>query len=77
MPSDVYQARALAYLVRHFGWLYVGAVAADSEYGQSGTVNFLEEMELNGGCVAFHETMSQAYDAQNIKKLGELYNTNK
>uniref|UniRef100_A0A8C4PWS2 G-protein coupled receptors family 3 profile domain-containing protein n=1 Tax=Eptatretus burgeri TaxID=7764 RepID=A0A8C4PWS2_EPTBU len=59
MPSDVYQARALAYLVRHFGWLYVGAVAADSEYGQSGTVNFLEEIELNGGCVAFHETIDR------------------
>lgn len=33
MPSDVYQARAIAQLALRFNWTWMGAVVADNDYG--------------------------------------------
>ncbi|XP_039478302.1 extracellular calcium-sensing receptor-like [Oreochromis aureus] len=42
IPSDYYQSRALAKLVKHFGWSWVGALAVDNEYGFSGIAAFIQ-----------------------------------
>ncbi len=33
MPSDIYQARAIAQLAIHFNWTWIGAVVANNDYG--------------------------------------------
>ena len=34
IPSDIYQARAMAQLAIRFNWTWVGAVVANTDYGR-------------------------------------------
>ncbi|XP_029027507.1 extracellular calcium-sensing receptor-like [Betta splendens] len=60
IASDIYQSQALAQLVKHFGWTWVGAVNSDSEYGNSGMAIFLSAAEEEGVCVEYTEKFSRA-----------------
>ncbi|XP_071352921.1 extracellular calcium-sensing receptor-like [Trachinotus anak] len=53
IPSDVYQSKALAKLVKHFGWTWVGAIRTNSDYGNGGMATFLEAAEKEGVCVEY------------------------
>uniref|UniRef100_A0A8C9SXF2 G-protein coupled receptors family 3 profile domain-containing protein n=1 Tax=Scleropages formosus TaxID=113540 RepID=A0A8C9SXF2_SCLFO len=55
IPSDYYQSRALAQLVKHFGWTWVGAVSSDNDYGISGMATFLQVAQQEGVCVEYYE----------------------
>uniref|UniRef100_A0A3P8VTA6 Olfactory receptor C family, j1 n=1 Tax=Cynoglossus semilaevis TaxID=244447 RepID=A0A3P8VTA6_CYNSE len=53
IPSDIYQSRALAKLVKHFGWTWVGAIRTNSDYGNGGMATFLKAAEKEGVCVEY------------------------
>ncbi|XP_060780445.1 extracellular calcium-sensing receptor-like [Neoarius graeffei] len=53
IPSDYYQSRALAKLVRHFGWTWVGAVCSDNDYGNNGINEFIIAAKEEGICVEY------------------------
>uniref|UniRef100_A0A8C6T5Z6 Olfactory receptor C family, j1 n=1 Tax=Neogobius melanostomus TaxID=47308 RepID=A0A8C6T5Z6_9GOBI len=55
IASDLHQSRALAYLVKHFGWTWVGTVNSDSEYGNNGMAIFLDAAKDEGICVEYSE----------------------
>ncbi|XP_058244131.1 extracellular calcium-sensing receptor-like [Hemibagrus wyckioides] len=65
IPSDYYQGRALAYLVKHFGWSWVGAVNSDNDYGNNGMAIFLKAAKEEGICVEY----SEKFDRSNSEKM--------
>ncbi|CAJ0966221.1 unnamed protein product [Ranitomeya imitator] len=57
VPNDLFQCQALAKLVLHFGWTWVGLVAVDNDYGQQGIQRVKQEITKAGACVAFTENI--------------------
>ncbi|CAL9684086.1 unnamed protein product [Knipowitschia caucasica] len=57
IPSDIYQARALAQLAIHFQWKWIGAVVAENDYGLVAVKVFQQEIERSGLCMAFVRTL--------------------
>ncbi|KAK3570690.1 hypothetical protein QTP86_025028, partial [Hemibagrus guttatus] len=60
IASDYYQSRALAYLIKHFGWSWVGTVNSDNDYGNNGMAIFLNAAEEEGICVEYSEKFDRS-----------------
>ncbi|XP_041428492.1 extracellular calcium-sensing receptor [Xenopus laevis] len=52
-----YDVFALAQLLKYFNWTWVGIIYSDNDLGRSGAQLVTQEIEKNGGCVAFHEIL--------------------
>ncbi|EHB03372.1 Vomeronasal type-2 receptor 1 [Heterocephalus glaber] len=68
IASDKYQSRAMVQLIQHFGWVWVGAIAADDDYGKYGVKAFKEHMEEVNLCIAFSETIPKVYSNEKMQK---------
>ena len=71
-PSDAHQVSAMAHLVLHLGWLYVGTIAVDDDYGRPAVAQFVEITEQNGLCIAFRESIPKVQSHHSIVELGKL-----
>ncbi|XP_031754152.1 extracellular calcium-sensing receptor [Xenopus tropicalis] len=69
IPSDEYQMRGLAQLVRYFDWSWVGLLANDNDYGQYGLQMVKQEIMNGGACVAFTENILTARSNRNAPHL--------
>ncbi|KAM9318696.1 extracellular calcium-sensing receptor-like [Pholidichthys leucotaenia] len=72
IPSDYFQAKALAALVNHFGWQWIGAIQSDNDYGRNAIQAFTEEVNKLGICVAFVGTVKRTYGRDKILDVVEL-----
>uniref|UniRef100_A0A3Q2CJR1 Extracellular calcium-sensing receptor-like n=1 Tax=Cyprinodon variegatus TaxID=28743 RepID=A0A3Q2CJR1_CYPVA len=69
VPSDYYQSRALAHLVKHFGWTWVGAVRTNDDYGNNGMATFTEIAEQLGICLEYSISFFRTDPTEKIKKI--------
>uniref|UniRef100_A0A3B4AJ23 G-protein coupled receptors family 3 profile domain-containing protein n=1 Tax=Periophthalmus magnuspinnatus TaxID=409849 RepID=A0A3B4AJ23_9GOBI len=72
IPSDYFQAKALAALVKHFNWHWIGAVQSDDDYGRNGVSAFIQEAKKLGVCVAFVGTVLRTYSMDKILKVVDM-----
>ncbi|XP_027900556.1 extracellular calcium-sensing receptor-like [Xiphophorus couchianus] len=72
IPSDQYQADALAKLVKHFGWTWIGAVRSDSDYGNYGMASFLDAALREGICVEYSEAFYRTDPPSKIQRLADV-----
>uniref|UniRef100_A0A3B3WI29 G-protein coupled receptors family 3 profile domain-containing protein n=1 Tax=Poecilia mexicana TaxID=48701 RepID=A0A3B3WI29_9TELE len=71
IPSDYYQSRALAQLVKHFGWTWVGAVRTNDDYGNNGMATFTETAEQLGVCLEYSVSFFRTDSTEKIHKVIE------
>lgn len=69
IPSDYYQSRALAKLVKHFGWTWVGTVKSDNDYGNNGLATFIMAAKQEGVCVEYSEGFSWTDPSEQIARV--------
>lgn len=69
IPSDYYQSRALAKLVKHFGWSWVGTVSSDNDYGNNGMVAFANAARLEGVCIEYSESISRLDTREKVSRV--------
>lgn len=55
VPSDEFQAKAMADFVRHFEWNYVFLIASDDDYGKMGAATFKKTARSLNVCIAYDE----------------------
>ncbi|KAM4627133.1 vomeronasal type-2 receptor 1 [Polymixia lowei] len=69
IPNDLHQSTAMAKLVLHFGWTWVGTIAADDDYGKYGIKEFKEQVEEAGVCISFSETLPKVSSPEDIQRI--------
>ena len=72
IPSDQFQADALAKLVKHFGWTWIGAVRSDSDYGNNGMAAFLHAALKEGICVEYSESFYRTHPHSRIQRVADV-----
>ncbi|XP_078420713.1 extracellular calcium-sensing receptor-like [Cetorhinus maximus] len=72
IPSDYYQSKLLAQLVKTFGWTWIGAVRSNNDYGNFGMEAFMEDIEKLGICVAFSVSFSRTDPQEKVTEIVQV-----
>uniref|UniRef100_A0A8C4N2M1 Calcium-sensing receptor n=1 Tax=Eptatretus burgeri TaxID=7764 RepID=A0A8C4N2M1_EPTBU len=72
VPSDDQQSAALADIVHHFGWTWIGVVSSDDEYGRPGIESFRNHAEANGVCVEFANAISRYDSPEDVQTVANI-----
>ncbi|XP_054901486.1 extracellular calcium-sensing receptor-like [Poeciliopsis prolifica] len=75
IPSDYYQSRALAQLVKYFGWTWIGAVRTNDDYGNNGMATFISTAQQLGVCVEYSISFFRTDPLEKIQKIIEIIKT--
>ncbi|XP_060780433.1 extracellular calcium-sensing receptor-like [Neoarius graeffei] len=72
IPSDQHQAAALARMVKHFGWTWIGAVRSDTDYGNYGMASFLKAAQMEGICVEYSEAYYRTQPRSKLERMAKV-----
>ncbi|XP_027136722.1 extracellular calcium-sensing receptor-like [Larimichthys crocea] len=72
IPSDYYQSRALAHLVKHFGWTWVGAIRTNDGYGNNGMATFTKTAQQLGICLEYSVSVFRTDPPDKIQKIVDI-----
>uniref|UniRef100_A0A8C4EEJ1 G-protein coupled receptors family 3 profile domain-containing protein n=1 Tax=Dicentrarchus labrax TaxID=13489 RepID=A0A8C4EEJ1_DICLA len=72
IPSDYYQSRALAHLVKHFGWTWVGAIRTNDDYGNNGMAIFTETARQLGICLEYSVSFFRTDPPEKVKQIIDI-----
>ncbi|XP_076002289.1 extracellular calcium-sensing receptor-like [Genypterus blacodes] len=72
IPSDQHQSRALAKLIKHFGWTWVGTLSNKDNYGISGITAFIQAAQEEGVCIEYYKAFQQTDPLHKLTKLVEV-----
>ncbi|XP_073349460.1 olfactory receptor CB1 [Pagrus major] len=74
IPSDEHQTKAVAKIMHHYGWNWVGVVYGDDDYGRAAFRSFLRDAKANNVCLAYQEVMpylDHSLRMQHIKQVAQ------
>ncbi|XP_027017781.2 extracellular calcium-sensing receptor-like [Tachysurus fulvidraco] len=71
IPSDYYQTLALAEMLKHFGWTWVGAIRRDDDYGNSGMAAFTKIAEQLDICLEYSLPFFRTYSKERVLRIVE------
>ncbi|XP_078515243.1 extracellular calcium-sensing receptor-like [Lissotriton helveticus] len=72
VPGSTLQNIALARLMGHFGWTWVGMIVSDDDLGLQGGQHVKKVVEQNGGCVAFMEKIHLRYTKEKVLQVVDV-----
>ncbi|KAM9481452.1 extracellular calcium-sensing receptor-like [Clarias gariepinus] len=72
IPGDQHQAAALARMVKHFGWTWIGAIHSDSDYGNSAIASFLKAAQAEGICVEYSEAYYRTQPRSKLERVANV-----
>ncbi|XP_023155591.2 extracellular calcium-sensing receptor-like [Amphiprion ocellaris] len=72
IPNDDYQVKAIAQLLVHFNWTWVGLVRGDHEYGRFAVQGLLRELQGTKVCVAYQEMIPLLYNQQRALEIMQV-----
>uniref|UniRef100_A0A5F9DJI7 G-protein coupled receptors family 3 profile domain-containing protein n=1 Tax=Oryctolagus cuniculus TaxID=9986 RepID=A0A5F9DJI7_RABIT len=75
IASDKFQSEAMVKLIQHFGWVWIGTIAADDDYGKYGVKIFKEKLESVNLCIAFSEILPKVYSKEKMQKVVDAVRT--
>ncbi|XP_078496081.1 extracellular calcium-sensing receptor-like [Lissotriton helveticus] len=71
VPPMHFQASALAKVVKHFGWAWIGILASDYDICYVGMKQMKEEVEGMGICVSFWEKIHDSYSKEKMRAVAQ------
>ncbi|KAM4742054.1 extracellular calcium-sensing receptor-like [Anableps anableps] len=75
IPSDYYQSRALAQLVKYFGWTWIGALRTNDDYGNNGMSTFIATAQQLGICVEYSISFFRTDPSDKIQNIIKIIKT--
>ncbi|XP_022535519.2 extracellular calcium-sensing receptor-like [Astyanax mexicanus] len=69
VPSDAFQAKAIARLLRLMEWSWVGVVYGDDAYGKSGVQLLVQELQGSSVCVDYMEVIPKSHAQSRINRI--------
>lgn len=55
--------------MKHFGWMWVGAIRSDNDYGNSGLAAFIQAARHEGVCVEYSEAISRTDPGERVARV--------